>query len=576
MLAQLHLQSLEDKTSPKAVIRALEDLPRGKQALNGAFSDAIQRIERQPEGFAALAKKVLGWLTYGKELMTLQVLQHAIATEPGEEEFDQENLSDTDQLISVCAGLVLVDQSDKVKLVHYTAQEYLQQNSEDLLPEFPLIIAMSCLTCLQYNTFKQWSKEKHDTAYDLFKRKEPLIKDYPYYPYAVRFWASHVEACEFYAVEDLFMNFVNHDLLVSQTAQNLCFLGENGMKDIVLQTTDISIMHLLAYLGASDLMLLLIRRGFDPHIKDSASSTPLWWAAYQGNEKAMEVLLSQDGVDINNRSTEYNGTLLGAAAINGYLGIVKRLLDCRGIEINSMQTDDEWTPLFGAVCGGYDEIVEAFLARNDIQVDTKDNIGQTPLACAVSQQYPDIVQRLLQRVDVNPNSAGISGDSPLSWAVEYNNFQITWLLLNDSRIDVNWKNNSGMTPLMLAVARKRLEMTQLLLADDRVDVNAEENNGYTALIIAVAKGYEGIVRDLLLLRKDHILFDNQHPEQSGHIQFIEAKVRNCDENRKSWKTSYTWSRPIDETRDLQRQQSVCLELCRTALKGRGGHNKYFS
>ena len=395
MLAQLHLQSLEEQTSPKAVKGALKTLPSGKRALHGAYNDAMQRINCQPEGFAVLAKKVLGWLTYGKELMALEVLQHAIAIEPGEEEFDQDNLSDADQLISVCAGLVLVDQSDKVKLVHYTTQEYLEQNSKNLLPEFPLIIAKSCLTYLQYNGFKkwsrqgleQWSKQNHDSSY------RSLASDYLFCLYALKFWASHVESCNFQAVENLVMTFVNDDLLVSQAAQILFSIRDNfWVKKIFVIPEGFSIMHFLAYLGASDLILLLIGRGFDPHTKDSASCTPLWWAAYQGNKKAMEALLSQDGVDVNNRSTQFDGTPLGAAAINGHLGIVKRLLDCRGIEINSLQTEEEWTPLFGAACGGYDKIVEALLARKDIHVDTKNALGETPLTTAMSMEYYDIAQ----------------------------------------------------------------------------------------------------------------------------------------------------------------------------------------
>ena len=51
LLAQLHMDSLTDKTSSKAIKRALGRLPTGSEALNLAYSEAIKRIEDQKPGF---------------------------------------------------------------------------------------------------------------------------------------------------------------------------------------------------------------------------------------------------------------------------------------------------------------------------------------------------------------------------------------------------------------------------------------------------------------------------------------------------------------------------------------------
>ncbi len=54
-------------------------------------------------------------------------LQYAIAVEIGESELDEENLPDIEDIISVCAGLVTIDeQSGVIRLVHYTTQEYFE------------------------------------------------------------------------------------------------------------------------------------------------------------------------------------------------------------------------------------------------------------------------------------------------------------------------------------------------------------------------------------------------------------------------------------------------------------------
>jgi hypothetical protein len=56
-----------------------------------------------------------------------------LAVEPGEAELDPENKPEVDDIVSVCAGLVVVDQeSDVIRLVHYTKQEYFERISSRL------------------------------------------------------------------------------------------------------------------------------------------------------------------------------------------------------------------------------------------------------------------------------------------------------------------------------------------------------------------------------------------------------------------------------------------------------------
>jgi hypothetical protein len=79
----------------------------------------MKRIYVQKPGFRSLAEKTLSWITYAQRPLSV----HKLAIEPGESEWDEENLSDIDQIMSVCAGLVTVDQESKtVRLVHYTTK----------------------------------------------------------------------------------------------------------------------------------------------------------------------------------------------------------------------------------------------------------------------------------------------------------------------------------------------------------------------------------------------------------------------------------------------------------------------
>jgi hypothetical protein len=51
-----------------------------------------------------------------------------LAVEPNEAELDLENIPDVEDLLSVCAGLVIIDQESAIiRLVHYTTQEYFER-----------------------------------------------------------------------------------------------------------------------------------------------------------------------------------------------------------------------------------------------------------------------------------------------------------------------------------------------------------------------------------------------------------------------------------------------------------------
>jgi len=125
------LDSLTDKTTPRAITRALEELPKGSDALDQAYQEATQRINGQEAGFRKLAWQVLLWITCAKRPLNCIELQHALAVELSDVELGEDNLQDIDEMISSCAGLVTTDdESHIIRLVHYTTQEYFERTQE--------------------------------------------------------------------------------------------------------------------------------------------------------------------------------------------------------------------------------------------------------------------------------------------------------------------------------------------------------------------------------------------------------------------------------------------------------------
>lgn len=59
LLAQLYLESLNDKRTPRLIRRALENLPKGSDSLDQAYGKAMEIIQGQKAGFEELAILVL-------------------------------------------------------------------------------------------------------------------------------------------------------------------------------------------------------------------------------------------------------------------------------------------------------------------------------------------------------------------------------------------------------------------------------------------------------------------------------------------------------------------------------------
>src|SRR5450755_4381454 len=101
LLAQLYLDSLIDKITPRAIRLALKNFRKASEeleddkeskALDQAYEEAMERIKGQKPGFHKLAKQVLSWITCAKRPLTTLELQHALAVEMGESGLNKDNL----------------------------------------------------------------------------------------------------------------------------------------------------------------------------------------------------------------------------------------------------------------------------------------------------------------------------------------------------------------------------------------------------------------------------------------------------------------------------------------------------
>jgi hypothetical protein len=182
------LDSLIDKTTPRAIRRALEKLPKGSDALDQAYQEVMKRIQGQEAGFHELAKRVLSWVTCARRPLSTLELRHALAVEVKNSEFGEDNLQEIDEVISVCAGLVIIDEkSDIVRLVHYTTQEYFERTWIFWFSGAQTDITTTCVTYLSFDDFK--------SGFCLTDAEfEARLRSNIFYDYAARNWDHHARA----------------------------------------------------------------------------------------------------------------------------------------------------------------------------------------------------------------------------------------------------------------------------------------------------------------------------------------------------------------------------------------------
>ena len=180
------------KDNIKAVHKALQDLPQG---LDATYDEAMIRIRGQDSEKFKRAEQVLTWKSCTLRPLTVTEIQHALAVDSRDTDFDEEALPDKDVLVSICAGLVTIDQANNIIcLVHYTTQEYFERIRITRFPDAETIIAITCLTYLSFPIFSEGHR---------FSDQYNPLRRYPFLHYAAQYCADHARAGQEEAVKEL-------------------------------------------------------------------------------------------------------------------------------------------------------------------------------------------------------------------------------------------------------------------------------------------------------------------------------------------------------------------------------------
>ncbi len=163
-------------------------------------------------------------------------------------------------------------------------------------------------------------------------------------------------------------------------------------------------------------------------------------------------------------------------------------------DINVKQQVTGKTLLIYAVEFNKINLIKLLLSRNDINVNAKNNEGDTALHFATRGCFTEIMKLLLAKPDLDVNAKDNEGRVALHYAAMLGQQDSVKLLLNNKGIDINAQDKHGRT-VLFSIYKEHGDLMKLLL-ESGANPFIKDNDGKTALDSAQENNFPVIV-DLL-------------------------------------------------------------------------------
>jgi len=235
----------------------------------------------------------------------------------------------------------------------------------------------------------------------------------------------------------------------------------------------------------------------DVNHRNADGSTPLQWAAYEGNVAEVRRLLAA-GADAS-LANNYGATPMSLAAEIANTEILSLLLTA-GADADSPNADGQTALLAVARTGNVDAATA--LLEHGATVDARESFGgQTALMWAAARRHPQMIQLLIAhgaavdarsavrdyqrhiQAEGRPKSLDSGGFTPLLYAARENCSACVDVLLKNGA-DIDLPDPDGVSPLNLAVMNANWDLAKQLI-DAGADVDQWDIYGEAPLFSAI-------------------------------------------------------------------------------------------
>jgi ankyrin repeat domain-containing protein 50 len=409
----LQIQSLCAMETDQAIRDALTDLPKD-------LSETFTRILQRSEGLGkSHQRRILELVTAAGRPLTTEELREALSVVPGDTVWNPARLLNDICLTLTCCGCLLtVDEEElTIRFVHHSVEQFLLSDFNDST-SVPFTTDNAhrnmtdiIITYLSYGIFET----------QLSTMVVPHIMTGPVPSRIVRSALDSSSSVRSHALKLLqSRKLYNYDIGKSLAETSKMF-NTRSVDEFYFHSYAKSywLQHTLCTSEQEpvmyDLLLRLIKRNtINTNITDQDGPMLLWWAARNGHEAVVRLLLDSGKVDAN--SEDRGGhTILSRAAGNGHAAIVKLLLDSGKVDANS-EDRDGYTMLSLAAKNGHEAVVRLLLDSGKVDANSEDRDGYTPLWWAAMNGHAAMVKLLLDSGKIDANSKSTGGYTPLSRA----------------------------------------------------------------------------------------------------------------------------------------------------------------
>ncbi|KAF5332680.1 hypothetical protein D9611_005328 [Ephemerocybe angulata] len=502
LLAKLQMELvLERCATIGSLLAALRTLPSG---INDMYHHTMDRISALSEEEVSIAHRAILWIHHARDELSPEDLQHALAFSYQDNEFVEDHRVSIPVLLSICCGLVTVEDGDLgkrvIRFIHYSTQEFMKGVTFSDLPDPHDLLAVTSVARVEPHMrmltvglkSEEWGS---GVAASWDEHMDPLLR------YAHRNWGHHAKICD----NQHGLNPFIHTFLSKYSTYTTS--DYHGHVSKVLPGLSFAAAHDLANLISSRIL---------PYVPTHSAPTPFHISAQRGHTACLQE--DYEGKTALERIVAYDGETLTRnripQGIDGRLLVhqIIRILLQHASHVRMVPTATkhaEGLPSIYQVRASRAEQSPTFVCLEEGHRRYED--GRTALMLLVD--YPVTLEHL---VSVNlDNSDFINAqDSDGRCALMYacsgqvpasTSFSVHVLISHPS-ININLRDRTGMSALDYALYSENIHVLNQLLGHPSWDAPAIRNAVITA--VQELKIHSKAIQGLLEAQQVQIAFSN--------------------------------------------------------------------